>query len=259
MAMRSRMRSLLASSAVIGVSALGSTFLPTAASAVTCSGSADTVCIGISDNAGGGTAPSGTVAQGTAGAGTASINNATNFGFKYSVSASGIPTLSPPNVLDSNTLDIENTNGTAGLGQPFYVWVTETGLTTTAALQSFLSTFTVEALQGGWTVNLSTYVDPGNHAYTLTDLVGSLAASSLTTGSGGTTVAGLSTFSATEVFQINDVSGQSGDDASLAINLYTTPLPGTLPLFASGLAGLWAWGRRRTRGQKPGSLESAMA
>ena len=43
MAMRSRVRSLLASSAVIGVSAFGSAFLPTAASAATCSGTADEV------------------------------------------------------------------------------------------------------------------------------------------------------------------------------------------------------------------------
>ena len=80
-------------------------------------------------------------------------------------------------MLDSQTLDIENTNGTGGLGQPFYVWVTETGLTTTAAVQNFLSTFTVEALQGGWTVILVDLCELPNTAYKLTDPVGSLAAS----------------------------------------------------------------------------------
>ncbi len=260
MTMRLRMTRLLASSAIAGAGAfMGSGLLATTADAsTTCSGATETVCIGISENTQ--TSIPQVIVQGTPGSGTANLGFTDNFGFKYSATGTGNGSISLPNVLDSTTVDIENTNGTAGLATTFYLYVTETGLTSPAATQGFLSTFTVEALEGGWSVDLLTYLSATNAAFGQTTPLNSFSATGLTSGSGSNIASGLTgPYSATEVFAVTDVSGESGDEASLAINLYATPLPGTLPLFASGLAGFWAWGRRRTRGQKAGSLESAVA
>lgn len=164
-------------------------------------------------------------------------------------------------MLDSNNFDIEQVTGPTGpLADPFFVYVTETGLTGPVGAQGFSSGFTVNmGLPAGWTITEYTYVDPNDVAYALTTQLGMFTWSSATTGSSTVGGAGALTgpYSLTEVYEVTDPSGVSGDQANLSINLATTPLPGTLPLFASGLAGFWAWGRKRMRGQKSRPSELA--
>jgi hypothetical protein len=61
----------------------------------------------------------------------------------------------------------------------------------------------------------------------------------------------------------NDFSGSAGSaESSILANgfsLAATPIPGTLPLLAGGLLGLFAMRRKRKRGPAQGRLESALA
>jgi hypothetical protein len=61
----------------------------------------------------------------------------------------------------------------------------------------------------------------------------------------------------------NDFSGSNGSAESSILSdgfsLATTPIPGTLPLLAGGLIGLFAIRKRRKRGQTGGRLDSALA
>jgi hypothetical protein len=46
----------------------------------------------------------------------------------------------------------------------------------------------------------------------------------------------------TEELTFDFVASQSGNGT---VDISATPIPGTLPLFASGLVGFWAWSKKR--------------
>jgi hypothetical protein len=122
------------------------------------------------------------------------------------------------------------------------IYVTIQGLTSPLGLTGLLSTLTSNELNGGWTENLSTYLDLGNGLFSLATplsqhgFVGpgvfQQVTSELLSGP----------FSITELFII---SAPGAGTANATIDVSSTPLPAALPLFATGLLGFWGWSRKR--------------
>jgi hypothetical protein len=169
------------------------------------------------------------------------------------VTATGIPNLGTPELLDTTSLNI-----VAQPGFPFFgvagtlnVYITEQGLT--APISPVRSSFTTQS--GTFTsVTESTYYDSANGQFT-TPGGGLLQTVTFTGISSATFLTPLSTsalYSLTEVYQITVPAGGS---ASSTINLAgpiisretVTPLPAALPLFATGLGVMGLLARRRKR------------
>jgi hypothetical protein len=169
-----------------------------------------------------------------------------------SVSGTGNPPLTLPNILDTTNIDV----ATSGLnaGGLLDVWITEIGLTAPLGTVGFLSGFDLNSdSSSGISVTEKTFYDPGNGAFATTDLLGNVALSPNGSTSVGTTETGVTgPYSVTAEYIVDLTSGQSADGT---IDISTTPIPGTLPLFASGLAGFWAWSRKR----KPQAKQLPMA
>jgi hypothetical protein len=158
----------------------------------------------------------------------------------FQVNASGVGNGNPVNLL-SNAISVVG-DGFAGV---LNVYVTLTGVTgPLSTTQGFLSSFTQNLLSAGWTVTEMTELSSANATYAGTLLASQLFTSSNQTAMSnntGNTGAG-PLYSVTDVYTItSDGNGGTND----TIDLQATPIPGTLPLFASGLAGFWAWSRKR--------------
>jgi hypothetical protein len=161
------------------------------------------------------------------------------FGTFTSITASGQgnPPLPDGQLLNSNTLDVSgSTPGTLN------VYVTSSG-NTGAGPVPFLSSFTNNLLTAGWTVTERTFLDTGNGVFATTTALGSAVFTAIGT-SVTTTLAnvGAGPYSLTHLYTI--VATGIGS-ANSTINLSAVPLPGALPLFATGLLGLWALRRKR--------------
>jgi hypothetical protein len=217
--------------AVTGV-VVGSLVGASAASAVTLTCTSGLVCIGL------GSTPT-TVA--TSSNGSVSYNSTSVTGFSsVQISGTGNPPLSAPNLLDTTDLDVVSSMLGGGT---LYVWVTETGITSPTGLIGFISGFDLNALStAGISVTENTYLSPTNVAYGTTDQLGSVVLNP----NGTTSVTALfstgSPYSVSAEYIVTLTGGQSADGT---IDISTTPIPGTLPLFASGLFGFWAWSRKR--------------
>jgi hypothetical protein len=150
-------------------------------------------------------------------------------------------------LLNSNTLDVSS--GTSGT---LDVFVTATGNTSPTGLVNFLSSFTQNLLTQGWSVTEKSFHDSGNTAYATTTALGSFTftASDETSLQTLAALTGSGPYSLTEEYIIN-ANGQGNTNST--IDLTTVPLPGALPLFASGILGFWAWTRKRKpTGKLPG-------
>jgi len=164
----------------------------------------------------------------------------------YFVSALGygVP-LSNPNVLDSTSFNATFAGGVHTLN----VYVTSQN--NSGPVSNFISSFTSNTLSAA-TATETTYVDPGNGLFDGAQLNTASftgTGSSVLTSPVGTAAV---TYSVTELFSITSTGPGS---ANLTIDLgtgsttnATTPIPATLPLLASALAGAWLWGRRRRKG-----------
>jgi hypothetical protein len=165
------------------------------------------------------------VATGTGGA----TYNTSGTGYSVSIGGIGQPAF---NVLASNTLDFESFNLSPST---FNIYVTSTGNTGAVGTQPFLSSFTSQLLPAGWTLTEATYYSSSNAAFGMT---GPLSSSTFTgTGSATSIASAVLTglYSVTEVYQLQ-VSGSGTVNST--IDLAPVPLPGSLPLFATGLGGL---------------------
>ena len=149
----------------------------------------------------------------------------------------------PPGIqFDSTTLSTSATSSGT-----LTVYVTTSGITSPLTA-SLLAELQSNGLPSGWTVTESILLNgtliPGlSNAFSITGTVFDTAALSTT-----------SPYTLTEEYVISaNSTGTTTDN----IELSSTPIPGTLPLFASGLVGFWAWSRKRKVDAK--SLEASVA
>lgn len=143
--------------------------------------------------------------------------------------------LGPPGIsFDSNAL--EASSSTAGA---LTVTVTESGITGPTGSIPAIFSLTSNQLTSGWTILGSILGQAGFPSLTLSAIGTDVELGTLATGS--------APYSLTEQFVINSNGIGTGN---ATIDLTSTPIPGTLPLFASGLAGFWAWTRKRRASAK---------
>jgi hypothetical protein len=168
--------------------------------------------------------------------GSVNFTSLANFGVftANDVSATGRPITPLPNILGSTSLNIAS----SGPGT-LRVYVTSQG--NTDASNAWISTFTSNSLPTGWLVTEQTFLDPNNGLFTTPIQLGSAVFNAIGTSVASALAASGNNYSVTHLYTI--VATGAGLALS-TINLQT-PIPGALPLFATGLLGLWALRRKR--------------
>jgi hypothetical protein len=172
------------------------------------------------------------------GGGGAAVSGASANGFDLTLSGSGSPVLSLPDILDGNTIDAILTGGGPS---SVNVWATSTGNMSPTGLQSLLSSFTQNDLTTGWTVTANTYADNTDAAFGTQQL---LATTLFTTSDPpdvtmiAAALLGAGPYSVTEEWIIS-ANGPGDTNNSTDIGL-ATPLPAAVWMFGSvlGLAGM---------------------
>src|SRR5262245_42506936 len=153
---------------------------------------------------------------------------------------------SPPN---PNPLDLNSSSNTALITQGAFgdisIYVTIRDITTPIGNPlSLFSSFTSNTLPAGWTVTETSYISSTNQLWTGTQLSSNVFNNigTFTETKDGNTGAG--PFSVTARYDIHATTAETAL-STIDISVAQVPLPGALPLFIGGLAGLWALGRRR--------------
>ncbi len=156
--------------------------------------------------------------------------------------ASGTPGLSEP-TLDTTSIAV-NTNGNAA--SPFYVAIVETGLTSPAGVNNFLSAFSATGYTGGVTsVTLTTEISASNAAYG-----GTVLATTTYTASGAAvddvdaTPLLSGAYSETALYEIS-WTGLGAAETDVSISAAPVPEPASFAVMAPALLGLCALVRRR--------------
>jgi hypothetical protein len=150
------------------------------------------------------------------------------------ISATGRPITPLPDILGSTSLNI----AASGPGT-LRVYVTSQGNTDVS--NSWISTFTSNQLPAGWQVTEQTFLDPANGLFTTPIQLGSAIFNAIGTSVAAAVAASGANYSVTHLYTIV----ASGAGLALSTINLQTPIPGALPLFATGLIGLWALRRKR--------------
>jgi hypothetical protein len=145
--------------------------------------------------------------------------------------------LSPPGVLSSNTLDVDQT--TTG-NHTLVLDIVATGLAGPNALQDFLSSFSVSGQTAGWSVVERTTINGALLATTPVFTGVSDSASSINGAFAGTT------FTADEHYTIMSV-GEGSFNGGIDIAVAAVPEPATWAMLLLGFAGLGFMFRRHQR------------
>jgi hypothetical protein len=196
--------------------------------------------------------------------GTNLINGATTTGLpsgftEVSVSALSSPLLNQPDQLSSTAINISTSGATAGT--PLILEVTAYNFTSPTGNAVATVGYTANDVSGGGSVSVTEAAYIGTTPYALSGLISNntdapcagpfTAVASCSVTSFGT-IAG--PYSLTEVFTIS-ATGLTNTNLTIDIQLAAegtpqTPLPGALPLFASGLAflGIAGWRKRKKAG-----------
>jgi len=163
------------------------------------------------------------------------------------VDGTGRPILPAPSVLDSSSLNVSS----AAAGT-LRVWITSQG--NTDVTNSWLSSFTSNLLPAGWSVTEQTFLDPANGLFSTAINLGTAVFNQIGTSVAAAIAASGNNYSVTHLYTI--VATGAGV-ANSTIDL-STPIPGALPLFATGLLGLLAL-RRKRKNAPAESLDQAVA
>ena len=195
-----------------------------------------------------------TVAHDNAGPSTAAFFGSYGTTFTTNlITATGLPTVNPPDVLDSTSFDITSVGGT----QPndLYVYISSLDNYEPFGVLRFNTQFTSNALPAGWTVTEQTWLDLTDTKYLAAGtLLGSAMFTSASVGlnqySSKVADAGSGPYALTHFYHIHTTSA---GQAQLTVNLSAVPLPAGLPLFLSGILGLPLVGRwlRRQNRERP--------
>ena len=155
------------------------------------------------------------------------------------VTSSGRPINPLPNILGSTSFQIN----APGEGGTLRVFVTSQN--NTDASNVWISSFTSNSLPTGWSVREQTFIDTANGLYTTTGAtvtqLGNTLFNAIGTNVAAAIAASGNNYSVTHLYTIV----ATGTGSALSTITLATPLPGALPLFATGLLGLWALRRRR--------------
>jgi PEP-CTERM motif len=166
-------------------------------------------------------------------------------GFLVSAEASGLGPFGapPPNLLDSQTLDVSGKSGGS-----INVCITETGVDGSLG-GPLLSSLTTNILPKGWTLTESTYADASDTAFgkgtALYSATWGPSGSSIINATASGTAAWMPSapYSLTEIYSI---TASGAGDTNDTIDITEVPEPATLAIFAGGLlAGALALSRRR--------------
>jgi len=163
------------------------------------------------------------------------------------VDGTGRPILPLPDVLDSSSLNVSST--AAGT---LRVYVTSQNNNDVSNV--WLSAFTSNRLPTGWSVTEQTFLDPANGLFSTAIALGTAVFYAIGSSASAAIAASGNNYSVTHLYTI--VATGAGV-ANSTINL-STPIPGALPLFATGLLGLWAL-RRKRKTAPAESLDQAVA
>ena len=155
------------------------------------------------------------------------------------ITATGRPVNPLPNILGSTSFNIS----TEGAGT-LRVFVTSQNNTDVSS--NWISSFTSNSLPTGWSVREQTFIDTANGLFTVTPGATVTQLGNTLFNAIGTSVAAAlapsgNNYSVTHLYTIV----ATGAGAALSTITLATPLPGALPLFATGLLGLWALRRKR--------------
>ena len=154
------------------------------------------------------------------------------------ITATGRPINPLPNILGSTSFNIS----TEGAGT-LRVFVTSQNNTDVSS--NWISSFTSNSLPTGWSVREQTFIDTANGLFTTTGATVTQLGNTLFNAIGTSVAAALApsgnNYSVTHLYTIV----ATGAGSALSTITLSTPLPGALALFATGLLGLWALRRKR--------------
>ena len=154
------------------------------------------------------------------------------------ITATGRPINPLPNILGSTSFQIN-----AGEGGILRVAVTSQGNTDVSNV--WISSFTSNSLPAGWSVREQTFIDTANGLFTTTGATVTQLGNTLFNAIGTSVAAALApsgnNYSVTHLYTIV----ATGAGSALSTITLATPIPGAVPLFATGLLGLWALRRKR--------------
>ena len=154
------------------------------------------------------------------------------------ITATGRPVNPLPNILGSTSFQIN-----AGEGGTLRVFVTSQNNTDVSS--NWISSFTSNSLPTGWSVREQTFIDTANGLFTTTGATVTQLGNTLFNAIGTSVAAAIAAsgnnYSVTHLYTIV----ATGAGSALSTITLSTPIPGALPLFATGLLGLWALRRKR--------------
>jgi hypothetical protein len=168
------------------------------------------------------------------------------------ITATGRPVNPLPNILGSTSFNIDATG-------PGTLRVAVSSQGNTDVNSTWISSFTSNNLPTGWSVREQTFIDTANGLFTVTPggtvtQLGNVLFNAIGTSVTAALAPSGALYSVTQLYTIVATSAGS----ALSTITLATPIPGALPLFATGLLGLLAL-RRKRKAASAKSLDPAVA
>ena len=145
-----------------------------------------------------------------------------------------------PIALGSSVLNVSAPAGLGGPTGPIYVYVTETGITSSQASLNFTNYLNIEYLAPGWSQTVSTYVDSTNAPFGTGTQLASWSSPGSNTSNTSASVPTGSPFSVTEQFIISSNGFGGADESKAYVTASVQPAPA--PAIGVGVPGVLAVG-----------------